>query len=353
MAERARSPRLSFWRLQSIGWGAFWFAMTWSRVGRFPLIYMAASKSVMAVLGLLLTGFVLRPLYRRLLGEDLPWGRTIAIASVASYAVAIVWTVGHGLLDLPIERAFLNPNVRLTSPWQLVGGSLYNTFMLLSWSVLYVGIRHQQALQAERERALRAEGLVQSARLEALRYQLNPHFLFNSLNAISTLVTERRNEDATSMIARLADLLRATLDRPGGDDVPLSEELDIARRYLAVEQVRFGDRLRVEFEVDGLTMRALVPPLILQPIVENAIRHAITPRLAGGQIAIRAHRIDGRLRLTVEDDGAGLAPEFTLGVGLANIRDRLRLKYGEAHELALEPASPSGLRVRIDLPYHE
>ena len=204
-------PRLSFWRLQWIGWTAFWFAMTWTRVGRFPLLYMAVSKAVMAMIGLLVTGYVLRPLYRRFLGEDPPLTRTIIVTTVASYVAATAWTAMHGLLDLPIERLLLDPGIRLTNLWQVFGGTLYNTFMLLSWSVLYVGIKHQQAMHVERERALQAEALAQTARLEALRYQLNPHFLFNSLNAISTLVTERRNEDATSMIARLADLLCRTV----------------------------------------------------------------------------------------------------------------------------------------------
>jgi two-component system LytT family sensor kinase len=349
----AMTPGLSFWRLQWIGWAAFWLAMTWTRVGRFPLLYMAVSKAVMAIIGLLLTGFVLRPLYRRLVGNDSPLMRTIVVTTVASYIVATAWTATHGLLDLPIERALLNPNIKLTSLWQVFGGALYNTFTLLSWSVLYVGIKHQQAMHAERERALRAEALAQSARLEALRYQLNPHFLFNSLNAVSTLVTERRNEDATTMIARLADLLRATLDRPTGESITLGEELDVVRRYLAIEQIRLGERLRIDFEVDGDALQARVPPLLLQPLVENAVRHAISPRAEGGRLFIRANRRNGRLRMIVEDDGPGMKSGFTPGVGLANTRDRLRLTYGDDHALAIEPASPSGLRVVIDVPYHE
>jgi two-component system, LytTR family, sensor kinase len=353
MADRVPVRRLKFWRLQWLGWSAFWFAMTWSRVGRFPLIYMAASKAVMAILGLLLTGHLLRPLYRRLLSNDPPLGRTIVVATLTSYVIATVWTAAHGLADIPIQRAFLNPSAQLTGWWQLFGGTLYNSFMLLSWSVLYVGIKHQEALHAERERALQAEALAHSARLETLLYQLNPHFLFNSLNAISTLVVERRNDDAASMIARLADLLRGTLDRTRGADVALADELDLLRRYLDIEQIRLGARLHVEFQVEGDAMRARVPPLILQPLVENAIRHAIAPRVEGGRVSIRAQRDDGRLRVLIEDDGPGIAGDFRPGVGLANTRDRLQLKYGAGHRLALEPASPAGLRVRIELPYHE
>ena len=345
---------LTFWRLQLLGWGAFWLAMTWSRVGRFPLIYMAASKAVMAALGLLYTGFILRPLYRRLLRGDPSLARTIVVSAVASYAVAALWTASHSLLDLPIERALLDPRVRLTSLWQIFGGTLYDAFAILSWSVLYVGIKHQRALQAERERALRAEALAQSARLEALRYQLNPHFLFNALNAISTLVVDGRKEEAATMIARLAALLRGTLDRPSGDDVSLATEIDLARRYLDVEQARFGDRLRVDVTVDGDAMRARVPALILQPLVENAVKHAVGVRESGGCVAIGARREDGVLRLTVEDDGPGLAlPTENGGVGLKNTRERLAQKYGPRHQLAFERGSMNGLRVRIELPYDE
>ena len=344
---------MSFWGLQWVGWGAFWFAMTWSRLGRFPITYMAASKAVMAAIGLVLTGFVLRPLYRRYLGGDASLQRMILITSVASYVVATVWTAAHGLIDIPIQRAILNPRLQLTGFWQVFGGTLYNSFMLLSWSVLYVGIKHQRALQAERERVLKAEALAHSARLEALRYQLNPHFLFNSLNAISTLIEERRNDDASEMVARLADLLRGTLERPSVDDVPLGEELDLVRRYLDVEQVRFGERLNVDFEVEGEAMRGLVPPLLLQPLVENAIRHGITPRPEGGRLWISAKRIDGRLQMTIDDDGPGMPAEFNAGVGLSNTRARLRLKYGGAHDLAFERSKPGGLRVRIEVPYRE
>ena len=352
-ARDSRTPQLSFWKLQLIGWGAFWIAMSWSRMGRFPLVYMAASKLLMAALGLAFTGWLLRPLYRRVLGDDPPLARTIAITAVASYVVAAVWTASHSLLDLPIERALLNPKAHITNLWQVFGGTLYDAFALLSWSVLYVGIKHQRALQRERERALALEALAQSARLEALRYQLNPHFLFNSLNAISTLVLDDQKERAATMIARLGELLRRTLDRPGTDDATLGEELDLARRYLHVEQVRFGDRLRLDVAVDEKALRARVPALLLQPLIENALKHAIAPRESGGSVWINATRANGRLTILVEDDGPGMPPDVRTngnGVGLANTRERLAQTYGGDHVFALEPATAGGgLRVRIEI----
>jgi two-component system LytT family sensor kinase len=217
--------------------------------------------------------------------------------------------------------------------------------------VLYVGIKHQQALYRERERALRAESLAHAARLDALRWQLNPHFLFNALNAISTLVVDDRREDATRMIARLGDLLRTTLAGSGAADVPLAEELDLVQRYLDIEQVRLSDRLSLRTDVDGEARQALVPSLLLQPIVENAVRHAIAPREAGGTIVISAHRANGRLCVSVEDDGPGMPAQEAQGIGLSNTRERLRHRYADAHRFELTRGHLGGLRVSIELPY--
>ena len=352
---------LSFWRLQLFGWAAFWVAMAGSRVGRFPLGYMVASKGVMAALGLLITGFLLRPLYRRLLDADAPLARTITVASVASYTAAALWTGAHSLVDIHLVRALVSPTARISNFWQVFGGTLYDAFALLSWSVLYIAIKHQRALQEERERTLRAEALAQSARLDALRAQVSPHFLFNALNAISTLVLDGRASEAATMIARVADLLRTTLRHPAGDEVALGEELDVVRRYLEIEQVRLGDRMRCEVVADAGAMTARVPSLILQPIVENAVRHAIAEREGGGRVVVSAHRRDGRLHLAVEDDGPGLARTAPVsgdgngrtGIGLANTRERLAHHFGASQRFSLEPGALGGLRVAMDLPYRE
>jgi signal transduction histidine kinase len=340
----------SFWPLQLAGWLAFGAAMASSRIGRFPWSYMIASKGVMTILGIALTSWILRPLYRRTLRADPGLASLIAIMAVASYLVATVFTAIHGLIDIQLVRAMVDSRARITNVWQIIGGTLYHAFAFLAWSVLYVGIKHQQALYRERERAVRAESLANAARLEALRFQLNPHFLFNTLNAISTLVVEGRQAEASRMLARVGDLLRTTLARDGAADVPLAEELDLVQRYLDIEQVRLGDRLTLRVDIDPDAWHARVPSLLLQPLVENAVRHAIAPREQGGAIAISARRNNGRLCVVVEDDGPGMTAESE-GIGLANTRERLRHRYPDAHRFALTTGQLGGLRVDLELPF--
>jgi hypothetical protein len=214
--------------------------------------------------------------------------------------------------------------------------------------LLLVGVGH--ALVYARRYRERDEQLAR-AELRALQAQLQPHFLFNTLNTVNALV--RTDPDAAErMIARLGVLLRHALDRVGVPEVPLGEELRVARAYLEVEQVRFEDRLRVEWHVAPETHRARVPHLLLQPLVENAIRHGIAPRASAGTIRIVAERRDGSLHLAVHDDGLGLrTPRPPEGVGLANTRTRLRQLYGARQRLDVRDGPDGGVRVDIVLPY--
>ncbi len=193
------------------------------------------------------------------------------------------------------------------------------------------------------------------AQLAALRMQLHPHFLFNTLNTIAMLVRGGKDDQAVTMLTRLSDLLRTMLDENPIPIVPFREEVEFVGRYLAIEQVRFHDRLRVEIDVPASCQEALVPTLILQPIVENAIRHGIARRATAGHLLIRAHHTkDNRLHIVVADDGAGLPPGDTPcdGVGLANTRQRLVQSYGAAHALDLRPRSPGpGTEAHIIIPY--
>ena len=205
-----------------------------------------------------------------------------------------------------------------------------------------------------RERELRAielEKLLAQAKLQALQTQLNPHFLFNSLHSISALV-HKDAEAAERMISRLGELLRAALDNTPLQEVPLRLELQFLQRYLELEQIRFGDRLTVEIQAAPEALEARVPNLILQPLVENAIRHGIEPHARPGLVRLLASRQAGQLTLEVHDNGGGLAsPSPVDGVGLSNTRARLRTLYGQAHTLELRNPPEGGLLVRLTIPF--
>jgi sensor histidine kinase YesM len=206
-----------------------------------------------------------------------------------------------------------------------------------------------------RERELRAAELEKSlaqAKLQALQMQLNPHFLFNSLHSISALM-HQDVEAADRMIVRLSDLLRAALENSDAQEVTLRAELKFLQSYLEIEQIRFGRRLKVTMEISPDTLDARVPNLILQPLLENAIRHGIEPHAKPGLIELRAQRANGELTLEVSDNGAGVSDANSLdeGVGLSNTRARLRTLYGEAHRFELGNRPEGGLRVRLTIPF--
>jgi LytS/YehU family sensor histidine kinase len=313
---------------------------------------MIPSKILLGLLGLVYTTWVLRPLYRRLLPVNSAATRIVFVTSIASYVLAVLWTSSAAVVDLIPQRLLLDSDASIAGFWFLFGGTLYHAFILMAWSVLYVAIRHVGALQEERERALRAEAAAERARLDALRWQLNPHFLFNALNGISTLVVEGHSAQAATMISRLGGLLRSTLEQ-SGDEVTLAAELELVRQYLDIEQARFGERLMVDVTVDGDAWNGRVPVMLLQPLVENAIKHAIATRESGGRIVVGATRNGGTLELFVEDDGPGIASTNGDGVGLANVRQRLHHLYGSEQRLALMPNATGGLRVSVRLPYRE
>jgi signal transduction histidine kinase len=215
---------------------------------------------------------------------------------------------------------------------------------------------HFETMQQARTVA-RAQSLAYDAQLRMLHYQINPHFLFNTLNAISTLVLEKRNEAAESMLLKLAGFLRYSLDRQPTALANLTAELEAQRKYLEIEQTRFDDKLKVRFDVEPGLEGAKLPSLILQPILENAIKYAITPRVEGGSIDVSARRDGDTLRIVVEDDGPGLPKEDAhprrRGVGLANIRERLELIYGQRAGLTARNREPHGCRVELYLPLEE
>jgi LytS/YehU family sensor histidine kinase len=217
-------------------------------------------------------------------------------------------------------------------------------------------MKYYRIFQEYRESALRSAAMAHEAQLKMLRYQLNPHFLFNTLNAISTLILERQIEPANRMVSRLSSFLRYSLDNDPMQKVTLKQELKALQLYLDIEKVRFEERLGLELEIDPQAEQALIPSLLLQPLVENAIKHAIAKAEEGGQLRITARVFAGDLLMEVSDNGPGVKlvdgeiPGAN-GVGLRNTQERLRELYGTHHSIRLSNAEPQGLLISIRIPF--
>ena len=187
-------------------------------------------------------------------------------------------------------------------------------------------------------------------RLELLRSKLNPHFLFNTLNAISTMALQRDHAGVTQSLGLVGDILRASLDESQPHEIPLERELELAEKYLAIQRIRFGDRLSITRDIDPRSLDVLVPSMLLQPLIENAVVHGVAAKPGSGWVRIDAHVDDGHLRLMVSDSGAGFVEPKRNGIGLANTQERLRTLYGASHRFTIGTGEGGGARVEIALP---
>jgi sensor histidine kinase YesM len=226
--------------------------------------------------------------------------------------------------------------------------------VMFYWGIIVIehALDYYRKLQERELRASQLEAQLAQSQLQVLKMQLHPHFLFNTLNAISALIRESPDE-ADEMVSRLGDLLRMTLETAGLQEVTFKKELEFLKHYLDIEQTRFQDRLKVEMAIEPETLDGLVPSLILQPLVENSVRHGVSPRPEGGCIKIKAWRDNSLLRLEVEDDGPGLSGDAPLKerVGLTNTRARVSNLYGDEHGLKLRHAAGGGLVVSLSIPF--
>jgi two-component system, LytTR family, sensor kinase len=335
--------RLSpYWTAQLLGWGAY-------AVAKYTLAgaaYPSVGRVLLLVAIGLLASLPLRPLYRRLRARGIAQPVMILISVLASFALANLWLLLYdGLLHWSGAEPF--------EGWPSYSkGVLNKTPVLLAWSALYLGIKHQQELQAERERTLRATALATEAQLEMLRYQLQPHFLFNSLNSLRALIAEDPAR-AREMVTELSDFLRYSLSVQGATELPLAEEIAAVRRYLTLEQVRYEGRLQVVFDVDPAAESHRVPSYLLHPLAENAVKYGI--RTSASPLRVRiAARVDGE-RLLVEIANTGRwcepetgLPESGLKVGLANVRQRLGWLYPGRHRFEVGQ-DDDWVRARIEL----
>jgi len=339
-----------FWVLQIGGWLLYGIAMFgWG------LDYLSTREAFVSKVWLVVIGFVVtlafRMIYRRVRKRVMTPLASAVLVIIVSFTGAALWREAHSLL-LQIYYLWTNQETASGLVALPLGTLLYDGFVLLAWSLLYYGINDWVELENQRQRATKAEARAQEARLSALRSQLEPHFLFNTLNAISTLVVEGQNAAASRMIARLSDFLRLTLETVDTPEITVAEELEFVRRYLEIEQVRFGDRLRVTIDVQPEAMPALVPALVLQPLVENAVKHGVLPREQGGSVTVTISQSNGALHLSVANDGPVLSHPFEArGVGLSNTEARLRELYGENSTFSLSSSAEAGVVAAIEIPF--
>jgi len=339
-----------FWILNSSGWAGYTLAAWLGALAHEkPESYFAVILAT-AVAGFLIT-LVLRSVYHRL------WSRSPLVLAVGMILACYVIAFGWRWLQNVLYYDWVKNNWQPEHLMDYVGGVMGSFYILLCWSGLYFGIKYYQELQEQTEQTLKATAAAHQAQLKMLRYQLNPHFLFNTLNAISTLILDGANETANKAVSRLSDFLRYTLDNDPMSRVTLGSELGAIDLYLEIEKVRFGDRLIIEKVVEDEALKALVPSLILQPLIENAIKYAISPSEEGGTLRISAKVRHGTLMLQLSDTGPGLGNgnigQKSSGVGLKNTRERLQQLYGEKQAFTLAPNEPSGLVITVNIPFEE
>lgn len=294
------------------------------------------------------------------LGRRFPFDRKTWPLSVGVHMLGVfVATTLHVILTVASRTGILRMVGEETGTWLVKAQQMYflnfDWEMMTYWAILGMSYALRYHYEAQ-DRALRASQLetrLVEAQLQSLQRQLQPHFLFNTLNTISALM-HRDVDAADNMIAKLSDLLRVSLQTVGVQETSLKQELDFLGKYLEIEQTRFRDRLSVVFEVEPDMLDALVPNLVLQPLVENAIKHGINPRPTPGQVVVAARRVGTTLEMEVRDNGVGLSDArlsaFNRGVGLANTRSRLQHLYGSAHRFEFRQPPGGGLAVIIGIP---
>jgi two-component system, LytTR family, sensor kinase len=342
----------AFWVLQSIGWGGYFFLRTLSNIGNaqewsMELWSYVLHNALLTAAGYSIT-LLMASAFRRLIKMKpiYTW--------VVSIAIVIIAAAGFSAIETWSFATFVDPNMR-PEGLRLMGAILLTVSLLIAWSALYYSINFFILLEEQSGRLLRLESQASNAQLAMLRYQLNPHFLFNTLNSISTLVLLKQTDRANAMLSRLSSFLRYTLVNEPTGMVTIAQEIETLKLYLEIETMRFEERLRPHFQIEQSVTRARIPSLLLQPLIENAIKYAVTPQEEGADINLEVTRDIDRVLITVFDTGPGVeaitSRSLSTGVGLANIRDRLAQAYGDNHRFETSSGDKGGFRVFIDIPY--
>ncbi len=338
----------AFWTLQAVGWGGYVLLRGVSSVSAGVSFDVIVPVIIEAIVGYCLT-LLLSVLYGYC--RQLP----LALALLLILATLAGTTLLYSLIDAFTFSFTAGGTPGISLARMIV--SVYITFtVLFGWSALYFGINFYLIVEEQADQMRDLESQASSAQLAMLRYQLNPHFLFNTLNSISTLVLLKQTERANAMLSRLSSFLRYTLANEPTAHVTVQQEVETLKLYLEIEKMRFENRLRPTFDVDPRAERARLPSLLLQPLVENAIKYAVTPQEEGADIAVTVRLAGERVQIVVSDTGPGLRdgpvqPSLSTGVGLTNIRDRLAQAYGPDQRIDTRSMPAGGFSVEIEIPF--
>jgi sensor histidine kinase YesM len=337
----------AFWKLQAAGWTGYLVLRAVSSLSTGVSLQTIVPVIIESILGYCIT-LLLSVLYGYYRGFPRVAGVLLTVATlvVASLFYAFVDAFSYSFM-----RA--QPGVELAAFLILF---YVCTTVLTGWSALYFGINFYLIVEDQIDQMHHLESQASSAQLAMLRYQLNPHFLFNTLNSISTLVLLKQTDRANAMLSRLSSFLRYTLANEPTAHVTVAQEVETLKLYLDIEKMRFEDRLRPKFEIDPAAEAARLPSLLLQPLVENAIKYAVTPQENGAEICVTVRLVGDRVLFGVSDTGPGLMPtksrpSLSTGVGIANIRERLAQAYGPDHRFDVRAMPTGGFGVEIEIPY--
>ncbi len=341
-------PLSTFAKLQAAGWGGYFLLHWLGALSRDEPAQIFWSALANAMMGLILSS-LMRPFLLR------AWRGPAAKAAVVAMILSLLFAVPFAVVSELVYwwsqgRGWL---FHLDTPLEYLGSAFWCGSVLMTWAAIYFGLAYYHQSQEQEKLLNKSLAAVRQAKLDALRHQLNPHFLFNSLNGISTLVLEQRNDQAQHMIEQLSGLLRTSLESDSRHQVSVGEELELLQRYLDIEHARFSDRLKITVDVDAAARPKLIPTFLLQPLVENCVQHALEPSLATVTISVKITQVDGKLQICVSDRSSGPAhtdqKSAHPGVGLNNIQERLKLLYGEDFSMRAGPTQ-DGWSVAIILP---
>ncbi|TYK67474.1 histidine kinase [Colwellia echini] len=352
-SQAVSQQKQQFWTLQIAGWSGYALLVFLAIIRpQMDNVNFSLSAQIYNLIIETMSGFLLSYLQWFFIGRivHLPLNKLLFF----SFSFAALLGVIYNIIKLSFFKVIVY-HQHWNEGWDMLefgGWLMFSLTTMFAWTSIFFIMLYNTKLQKEHERLLTAQTLVKDAQLQMLRYQLNPHFMFNTMNAISTLILKNENDKANEMLDKLCDFFRYTLDFKPKSKTTLKKELELLRLYLSIEKVRFGDRLTIEFDINEAALKCQVPNMLLQPLVENAIKYAIEPRKRGGKITIKATCVNHKLNLQVLDDGHGnnAKAQQGFGIGISNSKARLDAMFNGDYEVHLLSRFEEGVTVEVIMP---